>query len=326
MTAPSRKSIPARAWRRQNICIKRGGQPAARWKGGYERRPYPEKGECPKGYKICGAGSYENGNAVCFDEDEKCPITGILIASDSNPPTSGNWTQSNGTFTVDGYSLYFRREHPDELPIVDFKAALTAYGSDDYLSDGYRPSKNDRGICYIGKTQKYTSSVSVSDVSFASYSISAPSKCKRVDKRYSLYDKARHDELWLGNFQLDSQCSQFDLYPTDHPSYVAANDADYLESGVVCGTSGDYTCDRPDGQQTNCGSSDDICDLVINQNVCGQYAQAARDLANDDNTFGLYYRSEILWLPRCEVNQDQIYTSADPVSYVLVVAAPYSDH
>ncbi|CAE7626262.1 unnamed protein product, partial [Symbiodinium microadriaticum] len=140
--------------------------------------------------------------------------------------------------------------------------------------------------------------------------------CKRTDKRYVMWDRARLDEVWLGNLEKNSDCSAFDLYPLDHPSFVASDDADYLQSGVPCG-SGKYVCDRPDFQITTCDGSDPICDLVINQNVCGQYVQAVRDLSDSEISFGLYRRSEIIWEEACEVNQDQIYTSQDPLTAAL---------
>ena len=244
MTAPARGKINAKAWRRESICVRRGGQASAKWSGGYQRRPYPGKKGCPNGYKVCGNGLYAEGErAICFPVDEECPITGIIITRDSHPPTTGNWTKANGTFAVEAYSLYYRREYADELPVVDFKTALTYYDSDDYIDDNYRAGKNRRGVCYLGKAQKYTSNVVVSSSKFADYSIKAPPRCKRADKRYTLWDKSRADEVWLGNLEKNSDCNGFALYPLDHPSFVAADDADYLQSGVPCG-SGKYVCDR----------------------------------------------------------------------------------
>jgi hypothetical protein len=245
MTAPSRSGIPVKSWRSELICVKRGGQAAASWRSGYVRRPYPSsKGKCPTGYRKCGTATatYEDDRAVCFPEDEVCPLTGMLIAANTNPPTDPSWIKAEGNFS-DGHSLYIRREFPGELPIVDFQTGLTEYGSDDYLTDGYKASKNKRGPCYIGNKQEYSSSVAVSDVAFAEYSIKAPSSCKRVDKRYVMYDKIRRDQLWLKNFELDSACSGFTLYPEDDPAFNPALDADYLKSGVPCGGS-PYTCDR----------------------------------------------------------------------------------
>jgi len=74
---------------------------------------------------------------------------------------------------------------------------------------------------------------------------------------------------------------------------------------------------RPDGQYTDCASSDNICDLVINQNICGQYVQAARSLSSSYDSFGLYRRGEIFWAPECDVNRDQIYLNADPLTAAL---------
>lgn len=244
MTAPARSSISTKAWRSQLICVKRGGQAAASWKNGYVRRPYPSnKGKCPDGYKLCGQGTYENDRAICFPEENVCPLTGLLIAPNNNPPTSGNWIKANGTFG-DAHSLYFRREYPGELPLVDFQNALTEYGSDDYITDEYRSSKNKRGPCYLGAKQVYSSSVDVSDEALNSYWIKSPKVCKRVDRRYVLYDKIRRDQLWLPNFELNSACSGFDLYPSDDLHFVASADADYLYSGVKCGTASGYVCDR----------------------------------------------------------------------------------
>jgi len=245
MTAPKRKSFSARSWRRHRVCYMRGGQAAATWKGGYKHRPYPtENSTCPVGYKLCGSGTYTNGNAVCFPVDTVCPITGLLIAPSETPLSSLSWVKANGNFTVANYSLYYRREHSNELPVIDLRVALTRYSSTDYLDEEYKPGANARGVCYIGRSQEYKKPIAVSNSALAQYSSSEPQQCERVDKRYILYDKIRLDEHYLSNLEHTEYCSSFSLWPHDHENFNASADADYLYSGIKCGTKDGYVCDR----------------------------------------------------------------------------------
>lgn len=144
--------------------------------------------------------------------------------------------------------------------------------------------------------------------------VQKPSRCDRVDRRYRLFDKARLDAFYLDQFEDMSVCSGYDLYPVDDSRFVASADADYLKSDVPCvGTA----CDRATTFPTNCLSSDLICDLVVNQNICGQYVSAVRDLKDDANSMGVYYRSEIKWRPDCDVDQDRLRDNVDPLKSAL---------
>ena len=141
-----------------------------------------------------------------------------------------------------------------------------------------------------------------------------PSKCNRVDRRFRLFDKIRMDSFYLDQFEDINECSSYDLYPVDDANFDASSDADYLYSGVPCSGS---TCDRDTSFSTSCRSGDDICDLVVNQNICGQYVSAVRDLQGDSNSFGVYYRTEIQWNPTCSVDQNSLRDNVDPLQRAL---------
>lgn len=118
----------------------------------------------------------------------------------------------------------------------------------------------------------------------------------------------------MDQFEDLSECSGYDLYPVDDANFDASVDADYLYSNNACSGS---ACDRASSFSTNCASGDSICDLVVNQNVCGQYVSAVRDLKDDSNSFGVYYRTEIQWNPTCAVDQDRLRDNVDPLKNAL---------
>jgi hypothetical protein len=314
-SAKSLPGIAAKSWRREKICIKRGGIGSVSFANGYFRRPYPdEHGNCPDDYKKCGTGNYQDDRAICFPSDTECPITGLLIAA--SQPSGGSWT-SVGNFTHDGLHLYARREYPGELPAVEFSDALTRYKGD-YFQDNYNGKNNNRGPCYMGSSQKYSRSVVVSEIALVDYAITSPSQCQKPDPRYVLYDRVPIEDHYLGAFDQSAKtdCAGFPLYSSTDTRFNPALDPDYLESGIKCGPA-PYECNRDLDMGTNCDASDTICDLVVNQNVCGQYVQAARGISKSADTFGLYRRGEILWDQTCEVDREAIYTNNDPVSLFL---------
>jgi hypothetical protein len=309
MTANSLDGVKAKSWRRERICYKRGGQASVSFKDGYFRRPYPdEKGKCHNGYKVCGSGTYNDNRAICFPDTEQCPITGLLVAA--TKPSGGSWI-SAGNFTRDGTHLFYRREYVDELPVVNLEDALTKYNGD-YMADNYNGNKNARGPCYMGGVQKYGNQIKVSETALDSFSISSPSSCNKPDPRFILYDNVDFVNHYLGVLENSEKCKGFELYSFTDPRYNSLSDPDYLRSRRPCGTA-PYYCNRDSDMGTNCLSSDQICDLVVNQNLCGQYVEAVRGAAASD-TFGLYLRSEIYWSETCEVDRQEIYSNKDPVS------------
>jgi hypothetical protein len=322
MSAPARDAVKSKSWRDSKICFKRGGKPATSWTEGYYRRPYPDAdGACPTDYKRCGTGlTYEQG-AVCFPADSPCPITGMLVAPADDPlPAEGGW-QSAGTFPGDEYLLLTRREHEGELPVVDLEMHLTLDNSQEYTDgDSYNPDDNRRGPCYLGTKQKFSNKpLTISDDFLWLFSVSYPTMCKREDKRFELFDQRDLQRHFLENLANGhSSCSGHELLPINDPDYTTAADPDYQNSHVPCDdSSAGYVCSRPSDQFTNCAAGDNICNVVINQNVCGQYAQAVRTLADSENTFGMYRRGEIVWHEDCAVTQDQIYTNIDPLTAAL---------
>ena len=143
------------------------------------------------------------------------------------------------------------------------------------------------------------------------------SKCDRVDRRYVLFDKLRLDSFFLDQFEKLDVCSAYNLTTLDDTDFDAATDADYLQSRVACQGS---NCDRDTTFPTSCtnvGSQRAICDLVVNQNQCGQYVSAVRDLSTDIDSMGTYYRSEIAWNPDCDVDQDRLRDNVDPLNNAL---------
>lgn len=133
-----------------------------------------------------------------------------------------------------------------------------------------------------------------------------------------LFDKLRLDTFFLDQFEEMSICEPYNITTLDDTNFQASTDADYLQSYVPCVGS---ACDRDVNFPTSCPSSGGsvaaICDLVVNQNQCGQYVAAARDLSSDSNSMGVYYRSEIAWKPDCSVDQDRLRNNVDPLNNAL---------
>lgn len=317
MSMPTQNKVSATKWRNSNICFKRDGEAASSWDNGYVRRPYPSSvGQCPEGYRKCGAGvDYEEG-AVCFPIDTQCPITGLLVTPvDDPPPSSGQWTAvgvlQNGTYTV-----YTRREFPGELPLVNLQLHLTDYPDNDYL-DGvsYDADRNKRGPCYTGSTQTFSNNRVKSDqVNLWMFSVSYPSACRKEDKRYTLFDRRDTQSHFLETMARESaaSCAGLDVYALSDPRYNVSTDPDFVNSGVPCGSNG-YVCTRDSQQLTNCAANDNICKVVVNQNVCGLYVRASRSVAGAPQTFGMYRRSEITWREDCAVTRDAVYRNVDPL-------------
>jgi len=172
--------------------------------------------------------------------------------------------------------------------------------------DSYNSARNDRGPCYTGSPQRFpTSKIRPSSESYWYYnSPSFPSKCRREDERFSLFDRVGLEDHFLNNLNYSSECEGFELYPVDHPSYSTLTDPDYRNSGVGCDSKG--VCIRSADQITDC-NGDGICEVLVNQNLCGQYTRAIRSLHSDSNSFGMYYRGEIPWRDDCPVTMDDIY-------------------
>lgn len=313
MSMPPQGEVRSSKWRNSNICYQRGGESAASWATGYIRRPYPDgEGRCPDGYRKCGVGaSYEDG-AICFPVDSQCPITGMLVTPhDEPPPLSGHWHPAG---ELDGnFTLFVRRQFPGEMPIVDLELHLTEYTSNDYL-DGvsYDADNNKRGPCYTGRKQVFSDSDVVSDQEILwAYSVNYPTSCRKEDKRFTLFDRRDSQSHFLETIGRESEyCEGLQLYALSDPRYNVSSDPDYVNSRIPCGTDG-FVCGRDSYQYTDC--ADEICDVVVNQNICGLYTRAARSLADSTQTFGMYRRGEIIWRETCVVTQDQIYRNVDPL-------------
>ena len=104
-------------------------------------------------------------------------------------------------------------------------------------------------------------------------------------------------------------CSNYHLYSLSDPRYNASADPDYLHSGVPCGTAPFYSaCARDPFQHTDCAAGDSICDGVVHQNICGEYAHAVRSAFADSTTsMGLYFVREIEWSDSCAVSKATIF-------------------
>jgi hypothetical protein len=275
----------------------------------------------------CGRGlTFDNGGAVCVPNDEECPVTGVLVAPLTKTLAPSLHWEAVGTFPEGTHVLYIRREQIDELPLVDLSTQLTNYAYQDYTNgEGYQSDENSRGPCYIDRVQgvrqtltKSNSKIDPSDTILWDYQFSFPGTCKKVDSRYILFDRLSLASVLLDNAPYSvPECAQFaPIYMVDDPAYNSATDPDYVNNGVACestGTAGTCVRDGTDPDPQFCSVGDSICDQVLNQNVCGQYVQAMRVVAadNDGNSFGMYRRSEIFWLDSCEVTKDDIYGTAD---------------
>lgn len=129
-----------------------------------------------------------------------------------------------------------------------------------------------------------------------------------------MFDKLRLDSFYLDQLEELSYCTEYNITTTDDSSFDASTDADYLLSDIPCVGE---ACDRATSFPTSCSSSDNTCDLVVNQNICGQYVSAVRDLRTDTNSMGTYYRNEISWKEDCAVDQDRLRDNVDPLKAAL---------
>lgn len=278
-------------WRESTLCIKRAGHSAI-------KRPHPDdNGKCPAGFRKCGDGLRQLEGAICFPSSTECPIVNMMMLPSAHTVPAHEGWESAGEFTRTNSTLYVRREHLNELPIVDLDFQLTEYNS---------KGKNLRGHCY-NKVNQVTKNAH----NLLSYDIKLPKKCKTIDARYVQVDQVPLQDHFLQNLQLtEPACAGFTLYPLSDPRYQAALDPDYLNSGVRCDFTSKYKCARDPYHRANCAPGDGICDSVVNQNICGAYAHAVRSAFHDNShiTLGMYFAREIQWTDGCAVGKEAIYT------------------
>ena len=287
-------------WRGSTFCIKRAGRPAAAYKGHFAGRPHPNKhGECPKEYKKCGDGRNQDEGAICFPENVECPITSIVVLPRSDPVLVEQGWEPGGTFLNGDYALYFRREHINELPIINITVALSE------VIDGH----NTRGHCYRGGAQDVQATIQASKTDLWRYTATFPPPCETSDTRYKLADQMSLTDAYLRNLQaIEPACAGFQLLSLNDSRYNKSSDPDYLNSGVKCGTDPCYVCVRDTYQRINCATEDHICNGIVQQNICGQYAHAVRSAFSDSRaSLGLFFVREIEWSDHCGVSKEDIF-------------------
>ena len=148
----------------------------------------------------------------------------------------------------------------NELPIMNVTVALTEFVG----------SRNTRGQCFRGEIQR-PGLIQGSTNSLWSYYSALPLECEDTDPRYKLADQLSLEEGYLKSVQVDEPaCAGFELFSLSDPRYNQSSDPDYLNSGVKCGFDPRYSCVRDPHQRTDCIAGDDICDGVVNQNICGE--------------------------------------------------------
>lgn len=132
-----------------------------------------------------------------------------------------------------------------------------------------------------------------------------------VDPRYQLFDSVDLESHFLQNLRIaEPTCRAHDLYSVADDRYQRALDPVYFNSGVKCGSDPRYPCLRDPYQHTNCAAGDDICDGVVNQNICGAYAHSVRSaFAGSSVTLGLYFAREVEWSDHCVLSKK--YVSKD---------------
>eukprot|EP01032_Pedospumella_encystans_P012517 gene12517-biopygen10251 len=167
---------------------------------------------------------------------------------------------------------------------------------------------NQRGICYDGPDQVLDVPLVANASQLWSYDSTLPDACTVTDSRYKLIDTMPLQDHFLQHLQrAEPACAGFALYSLSDPRYQPALDPDYLNSGVKCDFISKYTCVRDPYQRFNCAAGDDICDGVVNQNICGAYTRAVRSAfptGSDATTTGIYFAREIEWNPSCSVAQE----------------------
>lgn len=229
----------------------------------------------------------------------------LVLPNNEKPLPDEGWEMA-GKFSTN-HTLYVRREFLNELPITTITFQLTELSN----KGG---DHNKRGPCYDGPDQVVNSTL-VSDPSkLWSYDVQLPPVCHVPDLRYTLVDQVPLQDHFLQNLQLTVPlCKSFSLYPLSDPRYEAALDPDYLNSGVKCGSTPHYKCVRDPYQPTDCPAGDNICDVVINQNACGEYAHAVRSAfssyKSNGITLGMYFTREVQWTDACNVDKYQVFNA-----------------
>jgi len=137
-----------------------------------------------------------------------------------------------------------------------------------------------------------------------------PPVCTIADPRWTLIDSVRLEDYFLGTVEATvSSCDAYDLYSLSDPRYNASTDPDYLHSGVPCDTAPLYSaCARDPFQHTDCAAGDSICDGVVHQNICGEYAMVVRSgFEASGAVMGLFFAREIEWSDSCDVSKASIF-------------------
>ncbi len=303
-TITSLHALESASWRRSTICVKRGGEAAAtvrnawwfhsHYQHWYISRPQPnEFGFCPVGYNNCG-------KSVCFPSYLECPITNLMILPDHTAVPANQAWEAVGTFAENNHILYVRRNYKKELPIVNLVVKLAAHN---------RMGDNKRGICFDGADQIINTPLVANPAKLWAYEGTLPDTCTVTDARYTLIDTMTLQDHFLQNLQLtEPTCAGFSLYSLSDPRYLPALDPDYLNSGVKCSFDSKYTCARDPYQRTDCSAGDNICDGVMNQNICGAYVHAVRSAFSTvtHTTLGMYFAREIEWNEDCYVKQNSL--------------------
>ncbi len=310
--------LQSSSWGSSTICIKRGGEaPVSEsltwWSfSGYRSRPIPNgSGNCPIGYKKCGEGFNQQEGATCCPVNEDCPITNVLVVpSGQKPPSDEGW-ESAGTFHSHNHTLYIRRQHRNELPVAQITFQLKEIKTED---------ASMRSICSVNILKPYN--IATFPFSLWSTDPSVASACEPRSQRYVLVDQMPLQDHFLQNLQLTQPtCAGFSLYPLSDPRYIPALDPDYLNSGVKCSFDSKYICARDPYQRTDCTVGDIICDRVVNQNICGEYAHAVRSAfpAHSSVEMGMFFEREIRWTDRCAAHKESVFGVRTSYNYFLVV-------
>jgi len=183
-----------------------------------------------------------------------------------------------------------------------------------------------RGPCYGGDAQNFDAPLEATSQLWT-YSAQLPPTCDELDPRWTLVDTVTLENHFLQNVQLSKpSCDDFELYSLSDPRYNASTDPDYLHSGVPCDTAPLYSaCARDPFQHTDCAAGDSICDGVVHQNICGEYAMAVRSAFSGSSVgMGLYFVREIEWSDSCAVSKATIFryrTWIKPVQILLLYGA-----
>ena len=296
-------AVYSSGWRQSALCVKRDGKPAGMYDhDGYHGRPHPnEHGHYPKGYKKCGSGSSQKQGAICFPKDVDCPITNIRVVPKSQPLLASDGWEPAGAFLESDMMLYVGRERFDELPIVNLTVALTEINPN---------GRQVRGSCLTGAPQNIETSLEANPLELWSYTAALPPVCEVADPRWSFADLVSLEDYFLQSAEARvPECHAYQLFSLSDPRYNSTTDPDYLNSGLPCGTAPLYSpCARDPAQPTDCVAGDSICDGVVHQNVCGEYARAVRSAFADSTvSMGFLFDREIEWADSCTVSKASIF-------------------